>query len=277
METTVVAEPQLRKIAEGREAEMFEWEDGKILRLGRGENAEAQVNWQELTLRQAESCGIRVPKVYGRMEVMGRPGLIMERVPGVDLLTVVGQKPWKVLQVAGICARVHARMHEAVASLETEPLKVRIERLVKASDRVPDDVREFVLAELEELPDGDRLLHGDFHAANIMMDGEESVVIDWPAIARGDPDGDVARTWMMHQFGALPPGTSVVLKAMAAVGRRLLLDSYIRAYRRERPLDMRLVKRWAVVRAGDRLAEEIEEERPALLEFLRKEMANSTD
>jgi tRNA A-37 threonylcarbamoyl transferase component Bud32 len=269
----VVAEPKLRKIAEGREAEMFEWEDGTILRLGRGENAEAQVNWQELTLKQAESCGIRVPKVYGRMEVMGWPGLIMERVPGVDLLTLVGQKPWKVLQVAGICARVHVQMHEAVAPLEVEPLKGRIGRLVTTSERVPDDVREFVLAELQKLPDGGRLCHGDFHAGNIMMNGDEPVVIDWPAISRGDPDADVARSWMMHQFGALPPGTSVMLKVMAAVGRRLLVDSYVRAYRRERSLDMRQVRRWAHVRAGDRLTEGIEEERPALLEFVRKGIA----
>lgn len=269
----MVAEPKLRKIAEGREAEMFEWEDGKILRLGRGENAEAQVNWQELTLKQAESCGIRVPKVYGRMEAMGRPGLIMERVPGVDLLTVVGQKPWKVLQVAGICARVHVQMHEAVAPLEVEPLRGRIERLVATSERVPDDVREFVLGELKELLDGDRLCHGDFHAGNIMMIGDEPVVIDWPNVSRGDPTADVARSWMMHQFGALPPGTGVVLKVMAAVGRRLLVDSYIRAYGRERALDMKQVRRWALVRAGDRLAEGIEEERMALLQFARKGMS----
>lgn len=265
-------EPRLRKIAEGREAEMFEWEDGKILRLARGENAEAAINWQELTLRQAESCGMRVPKLYGRTEMMGRPGLIMERVPGVDLLTVVGQKPWRVLQVAGVCARMHAQMHEAVAPLEVEPLKGRIRRLVETSDRVPDDVRGFVLRELADLPEGDRLCHGDLHAANIMMNGDEPVVIDWPAVSRGDPMADVARTWLMHRFGALPPGTGAVLTVMAAVGRRLLLDSYIRAYARERRLEKTLMRRWAFVRTGDRLAEGIEEERPALLRFVRKGM-----
>lgn len=264
---------QLRKIAEGREAEMFEWEDGKILRLARAHNAAMSVDWQKLTLERAAACGIRVPHVYERIEVMGRPGLIMERVPGVDLLTVVGQKPWLVLQVAGICARVHAEMHEAVAPAEIEPLKGRVRRLVEASDAVPDDVRDFVLKELPGLPDGDRLLHGDFHAANVMMEGDEPVVIDWPAVARGDPTADVARTWMMHQFGALPPGAGSVLRAMAAIGRKLLLDAYIRGYRRHRPLNTVLMRRWAVVRAGDRLAEGIEEEREGLLRFIREGIA----
>lgn len=274
MEITVVAEPKLRKIAEGREAEMFEWEDGKILRLGRGENAEAQVSWQEMTLARAAKAGIRVPNVYGRADVEGRPGLIMERVPGVDLLTLVGQKPWKVLQVAGVSARVHAQMHECIAPSEVEPLKARITRLVTTSDLVPPEVRDFVLRELAELPDGDRLLHGDFHAGNIMMSGDEPVVIDWSNVTRGDPMADVARTWMMHQFGSLPPGTGIVLRVMAAGGRRLLVDSYIRAYRRERSLNMGLMRRWAFVRVGDRLAEGIEEERPALLRFLRKGMTS---
>lgn len=270
----MVAEPKLTKIAEGREAEMFEWEDGKILRLGRGDNAAEQVNWQAMTLGHAAACGIRVPHVYGRAELMGRPGLIMERVPGVDLLTVVGRKPWKVLEVAGVCARVHAEMHESAAPPEVMPLKERIRQMVKTSELVPGEVRDFVLAELVELPDGDRLLHGDFHAGNIMMNGEEPVVIDWSNVARGDPMADVARTWMMHQFGSLPPGTGLVLRVMAAGGRRLLVDSYIRAYRRERPLDMSLMRRWAFVRVGDRLVEGIEEERPALLRFLRKGMAD---
>lgn len=270
---TVVAEAKLRKIAEGREAEMFDWEDGKILRLGRGEHADAQVNWQEMTLKHAAACGVRVPRLFGRAEVDGRPGLIMERVPGVDLLTLVGRKPWKVLEVAGVSSRVHAQMHECVAPPEVEPLKSRITRLVANRDLVPERVREFVLRELVELPDGDRLLHGDFHAGNIMMSGAEPVVVDWSNVTRGDPSADVARTWMMHQFGSLPPGTGMMLRVMAAVGRRLLVDSYLRAYRRERPLDMKLVRRWAFVRAGDRLAEDIAEERPALLRFLKKGMA----
>lgn len=271
----MVAEPDLRKIAEGREAEMFEWEEGKILRVARGDDAEARLNWQETTLRHAAAAGVRVPALYGRAEVGGRPGLIMERLPGVDLLTLVGQKPWKVLEIAGVCARVHAQMHECVAPAEVEPLKGRIARLVKTSDLVPDDVREFVLRELPELPDGEQLCHGDFHAANIMMRGEEPVVIDWPAVSRGDPMADVARTWLMNRFGSLPPGTGAALRVLAAVGRRLLLDAYIRAYRRAAPLDMALMRRWALVRVGDRLAEGIEEEREALLRFVRKGMAGS--
>jgi uncharacterized protein (TIGR02172 family) len=262
---------KLRKVAEGREAEMFEWGDGKIVRLGRGEDAEAQVNWQELTLRQAAACGIRVPRTYERVEVDGRPGLVMERIGGKDLLTAVGEKPWQIWSVAKICSRVHVQMHNTTAPAEVPPLKERM-RMMLASEKVPADVREFALAELDGLPDGDRLLHGDFHAGNIMLDGEEPVVLDWSNVTRGDPMADVARTWMMHRLGSVPPGTGLVLRVLAAFGRRFLINTYVSAYGRERPLDMGLMRRWAAVRVADRLAEGIEEEREGMLRFVRGEM-----
>lgn len=264
---------QLRKVAEGRQAEMFALEDGKIVRLGRGDDADRQVTWQEFTLRLASAGSVRVPRVYGRTELMGRPGLIMERIEGDDLLTVIGKKPWMVWKVARICAQTHARMHESVAPAETTPLKVSIRSLLDRPDAIPPDIRDFALAELHALPDGDRLCHGDFHAGNILMAGDEPVVIDWPNVTRGDPTADAARTWMIHKFGALPPGAGPVLQLMAKVGRSLLLSTYLREYSRQRPLDMSLMRRWAVVRAADRLAEGLPEERGALHAFIRREMA----
>ena len=57
------------------------------------------------------------------------------------------------------------------------------------------------------LPDGDRLSHGDFHPANILMDGDEPVIIDWSNVTRGDPAADVARTLVILESGEPPPGT----------------------------------------------------------------------
>lgn len=264
---------KLRKIAEGREAEMFEWGEGKILRVGRGEHASERMKWQKVTLRQAAACGVRVPHVYGQTEVMGRTALVMERISGVDLLTLIGRRPWKTWWVGGVTGRLHARMHGLEAPLELEPLKERIRRLVERPGRVPDDVREFAFAELAALPDGDRLCHGDFHPGNVMMQEDEPVVIDWSNVSRGDPTGDVARTVLTLRMGEPPPGTGLFIRIAARFARRLLVDAYMRSYRRERSLDVELLRRWMVVRVADRLGEGIAEERDGLLRFVRREIA----
>ena len=262
----------LKKIAEGREAEMFAWGEGKILRLMRGSGPfeRQRLETDMLVLQGAAERGLRVPVVFETTEAMGRPGLVMERIDGADLLTVIGRQPWKVWWVAGISGRAHGRMHEVVAPLEVEPTRQRITRSLTHSPHVPKAVADAALKALADLPDGDRLSHGDFHPANILMDGDEPVIIDWSNVTRGDPAADVARTLVILKSGSPPPGTSLPLRLMAVFGRRLLTSAYLRAYRRVAPLDMALVRRWEAVRLADRLADEIVEERQVLLRSLSK-------
>src|ERR671924_42075 len=58
---------------------------------------------------------------------------------------------------------------------------------------------------LEQLPDGDRLCHGDFHPANVLVGKRGPVAIDWHRAARGDPMGDLARSRVILAAGFVPP------------------------------------------------------------------------
>ena len=261
---------ELRKVAEGREAEMFAWEDGTILRLLREPGAEQRNQGQAAAMEAARSRGVRVPAVLGATTVMGRPGLIMERIEGPDLLTVIGRRPWATFRVARICGEVQARLHEVRAPSAIPPAKETLKQWIESSRQLPQHLAEFALETLDGLPDGDRLCHGDFHPGNILMAGEEPVLIDWTNARRGDPMADVARTRFMLRVGEPPPGTSVLLRVMSLVGRNLLVALYLRSYRRQRPLDMRALKRWEIPIAAARLAEGIEEEVPRVLALLER-------
>ena len=264
---------ELRKVAEGREAEMFAWEDGSILRLMREPGAEGRNQGQAAAMEAARSRGVRVPAVLGAATVMGRPGLIMERIDGPDLLTLVGSRPWTVFRVGRICGEVHAQLHEVQAPRVIPSLKEALKRRIETTGQLPQHLAEFALEALDGLPDGDALCHGDFHPGNILLAGEEPVLIDWTNAMRGDPAADVARTRMMLRLGEPPPGTSFALRTLARVGRSLLVTLYLRSYRRARPLDMDAVKRWEVPVAAARLSEGIEEEVPRLLAFLERAAA----
>ena len=259
---------ELRKVAEGREAEMFAWEDGSILRLLREPGAEQRNQGQAAAMEAARSRGVRVPAVLGATTVMGRPGLIMERIDGPDLLTLIGRRPWTAFRVGRICGEVHAQLHEVQAPRVIPSLKEALKRRIETTGQLPQHLAEFALEALGGLPDGDSLCHGDFHPGNILMAGDEPVLIDWTNARRGDPAADVARTRMMLRLGEPPPGTSFALRALALAGRSLLVALYLRSYRHVRPLDMRAVKRWEIPVAAARLSEGIEEEVPRLMAFL---------
>lgn len=264
-------QPALRKIAEGREAEIFAGEEGRVVKLFRRPDAGRQAAWEAAAMAAAGSVGNLVPATYGVAELMGRPGLIMERVEGRDLLAMVERRPWLVVKVGRILGELHARLHE-VAAPEGLPSLMDRAAAAQGASQVPTDVRAFALAVLESLPDGDRLCHFDFHPANVIVSARGPVVIDWPNASRGDPTADVARTLLLVRVGKLPPGASPFLRLLAAAGRRLLTSGYLQGYRRLRSLDGDALRRWGTVNAALRLAEDIPGERESLLRSLRRDM-----
>ena len=248
-----------------------------MLRLLRNPDAQQKVEWEAHAMRAALAAGVRVPAVHGTTTVNGRPGLIMERIDGPDLLTLLGRRPWTVLSVAKISGQLHARLHIVPAPDSLPALKAGLATRIEASDLVPQRLVEFALSALHGLPDGDRLCHGDFHPGNIMMSDGEAILIDWTNVTRGDPNADFVRTNLMLRIGEPPPGSTALLRALAQFGARfgrsILLSAYLRAYRRARMPDAALVEQWQVPVAANRLAENVEGERTKLLSMLEARLA----
>jgi aminoglycoside phosphotransferase (APT) family kinase protein len=254
------------RIGEGREAEILEAGDGRVLRLLWNAEREPWLDREEAALRAASAAGAPVPAVYERRTVDGRPGLVMERLDGPDLLTRLGKRPWTVLTAGRVLGRLHARLHEVPAPMDLAALKDNIRELLeRRADRVPPDLAAEARERLAELPEGDRICHGDYHPANVLLTAAGPRVIDWAGASRGDPIADVCRTQLIVELGEVPAHAPALVRRLDRVGRSLLLRSYLRAYGRP---DRELIGRWKRVLAIARLAEDIEAERPALLKLL---------
>jgi Phosphotransferase enzyme family len=261
MKTLDATEPSIEcKLGEGREVELFDLGEGRVLRLYRSNRADGEAHYQADLLRRLASLGLRVPVVYEVVNVMGRPGIVMERLDGPDLLTDLARRPWRVLQVGGICGRLHARLNDAPAPSIVPSLQELLRRRITGSDLVPERYAHIALDALSGLPEADRLCHGDFHPGNVMMRGAEPVTIDWSIAASGSAEADFAQSQLIVSLGEPPPGAPPHLKALALVGRSLLLGAYRRAYRRSRLVNEDVLRGWHVPLAVARLSAGIREE-----------------
>jgi aminoglycoside phosphotransferase (APT) family kinase protein len=264
----------LELIGEGREAEIFAWDDGTVLRLLRSGIDPARVQGEAAAMRAAAAGGVAAPRVRDTITVDGRAGLVMDRVDGPDLITLMGRRPWTIPRAARIVGTAQARMHEVVAPPDLDDLRSHARFKIEATAGLPPELAELALATLDTLPDGDRLCHGDVHPGNVLLGSRGPAVIDWTNATRGDPAGDVARTRLMLQLGAvqeyMPALIRLVVRHMQTLGRGGFFRLYVRAYARARPVDAELVARWEIVRAADRMFEGIEPERRALLELLER-------
>jgi aminoglycoside phosphotransferase (APT) family kinase protein len=276
-----VGDPTLeghKLLGQGREAEIYEWADGQVLRLYRSAKSATRIEHEASAMRAAAERGVPAPQVFGMLTVDGRPGLLMERVDGADLITLLGRRPWTLFRAARMVGTTHAALHETRAPSDLEDLHSRIRRRLHQLPEalLPTHLRSFALHELDALPEGDRLCHGDFHPGNLLVTDRGATVIDWTAAARGDAVADVARTCLMLTVGVPEPSMPALIHRVQGFGRGAFVRSYLRAYRRFRSVDERLVHRWKVVRAADRLAEGIREEDEQLLAIVER-AANEAD
>ena len=258
-----------RMIAQGREAEIFAWTDGAVLKLFRSAGY-----GHELEAAALETLGTATapaPRLLDRVEVDGRPGLVIERVDGRDMLTLLEKAPWRLVAYARRLAEAHVAVHAVAGPAGLPRLEEVMVARIEAAE-MPAHLRSFALEHAGVLPSGDRLCHGDLHPGNVLVTRDDVSVIDWPVASRGHPDADFARSALLMSIGDPPPG-SRLMRALVKVGRRTFSRTYESTYRRLSPVDEEIVAHARVAHIAARLLEQIPVEREVLLRMLEEARA----
>jgi aminoglycoside phosphotransferase (APT) family kinase protein len=183
-------------LASGREADIFEYGPGLVLRrsrAGRSLTEEARV------MEYVRSQGYPVPAI----EEVSDDGLdmVMERIDGTDMVAAMGKRPWTIPREGRVLADLHRQLHELIA---------------------PDWVHTAPVGR------GDRMLHLDLHPLNVMIGPRGPVVIDWTGASRGDPAVDVALAWVLMAAGEVSTGR--LLGAILGQARSVLVKSFLRSF-----------------------------------------------
>jgi aminoglycoside phosphotransferase (APT) family kinase protein len=183
-------------LAAGRDADIFEYGPGLVLRRSR---ARRSLTEEARVMEYVRSQGYPVPAV----EEMSDDGIdmVMERIEGTDMVATMTKRPWTIPRQGRLLADLHRQLHE-----------------LKAPDWLHD----------APVGRGDRLLHLDLHPLNVMMGSRGPVVIDWTAACRGDPAVDVALAWVLMAAGEVPTGR--LLATILGHARSVLVKSFLRSF-----------------------------------------------
>jgi hypothetical protein len=246
------------KLGEGREAEVYAWGTDAVLKLYRpgfrGHRTEASV--------LAAGLPAFAPRLFDIVELNGRTGLVLERLPGPDLLTLLQQQPWRVRALARALAAAHLAIGRCDAPTELLDLRSVLTARIDGAP-LASHLRSYAQRILDGLPDGGQLCHGDFHPGNALVAGNGVKVIDWPNASRGAPAADHARTLLLLRWANPLPGTPLLSRAAIAAGRAMTARLYTSAYRAG-SAPPRQLNLWLVVQAAARLSEGIDAEMATL-------------
>jgi uncharacterized protein (TIGR02172 family) len=241
-------------LALGFTAEIYAWHAGQVLKLFNPGASRETVEYEAGITRIVHATGLPVPAVGEVLEIDGRYGLELERVDGISMLLALNRQPWKLSYYAHQLAELHADMHQCQVP-ELPSLGEKLVSKLKRAEKLPENVRQAALKQLELLPEDNKLCHGDFHPGNILLTSHGPVIIDWIDAARGFPLADVARSTVLFGGGPIPPATKGAW--LIKIIRRRFYSTYLRCYFELNPADQQQLSRWIPVVAAARLDEHI--------------------
>ena len=211
-------------LGSGNVAEAFVYGE-HVLKLYRRPEAKSAAFIEAATLAILADHGLPTPRVHDVRAFGDRWGLVMDRAAGDPLVRFGADGP--VLVPGGFeeMLRLHRLIH-AEADMRLPSLTARLRYRIGLIDGIEETLRRRLLARLAELPDGDRLCHGDFHPFNIVGPPGAAMVIDWLDAASGPPAADVARSYMLISAGApdLAAGYLDAYAQAAGMARATIID-----------------------------------------------------
>jgi phosphotransferase family enzyme len=256
-------------LAQGRTAEIYPWDDGHVLKLF---HEWCPPDWVEYEARIAGAiyaAGVPSPGPGEIIEVDGRRGLFYERLNGISMLQDLNARPWMLIKHARSLAELQVQINQhSITGLPS--YKARLSYDISNTTHLTDDLRNKVLTQLDLLPDGNNLCHGDYHPGNILLTKKGHIVIDWMTASAGARWADVARTDLLLSIGANSAAKQVspIIRWAVGIYHRVYLSRYQALF----PHTEAEIDRWMPVIAAARLNEGILPEREALIEIVKERL-----
>lgn len=258
-------------LGKGMTADVFVWGQDKVLKLYKEGYHEEWMKLEAVIGREIHEAGVPSPAVFDMVEIDGRKGIIFQRIFGKSMLAILVKEPWRfhsfVQQLAGFQHKIHQHSIEGLPSQ-----KEKFSQAITLSTEILGDKAKKIIDFLDTLPEGDSICHGDLYLGNIIVSNDKLVAIDWSGAYRGDPSGDVARTCLIINSPAVPPGIPDIVGTMSAfpkwIACRLYLNEYIRASKAK----LENLDAWMLPVAAARLRARIPGEEKWLMGIINKRL-----
>ena len=256
------------RIAEGATAEIFAWDEDKILKLYHEGASSGEAEQEAACASIAYDAGLNTPAVIDTIIIENRQGIIFERVHGVTMLEAINADPQKLVSYAHLLAELQIDMHTRTVS--KLPLQCqRLQHRIQSRSGLAEEIRSALLKDLDQFQGDNAICHGDLHPENILLTAEEPVIIDWVDATQGSPLVDAARTTLLLRVGDLPASMNERRHQEIAEMRYLFYETYLEHYTQMQSISRKAIARWELPVAAARLSEGISnDEKSELLDII---------
>ena len=189
----------MRVLGKGNTAEVIEQDNSKVCKLFYEGYPHSAIEREYNNARLMQTIDIPMPEVYEIVHIGVRAGIIYGRLQGQSMLE-------KLLQGEDVNFLFNqiVDLHKKILGYNTcEVMSYKEFLQLCIGEKTNRNVD--IYNEIEVLPEGNCLCHGDYHPGNIWVDiNEKLLVIDFMNVCYGPWQYDVARTYVLISEGDVP-------------------------------------------------------------------------
>ena len=223
-----------KRIGWGAKGTVYRYDDEMIVKVFNQNNTYRDVEREIAQSRKAFILGIPTAISFGIVSVGKQYGAMYELLDSETMSDCIAKNPKRVNTYAVIMAELAQTIHSITVTEDDgfPSAKIRLLSYISGGIAYEDTVLAGRCRNLiEDIPDTETLVHGDFHTGNVFLQNGEPLLIDMDRISTGHPIAEISDLYYFYVvLGEEDPG--VVEKFMGFSYQTALqfFDCFLRKY-----------------------------------------------
>lgn len=184
-------------IGEGNNGKVYRIDGDNVVKTYKNADALAEIRHEREVARLALILGVPTAISYDIVKVGESYGSVFELLDAKSFSKIIANEPerfdWCVSEYVGMLKKIHSiTVPEGKLPSAKDKYANSVKRL---NGLLPDDIRKKLTKLIEDIPVTDRMIHGDYHTKNIVLAGDEVLIIDMDTLSVGHPIFELAQMY----------------------------------------------------------------------------------
>ncbi|MCR5457244.1 MAG: anti-sigma factor antagonist [Clostridiales bacterium] len=187
-------------IGQGSNGIVYRTDPETIVKVYKYPDALDDIRHEREVARRALILGIPTAISYDIVKVGDKYGSVFELLNAKSFTELIIENPDDLDKYVTIYVDVLKRIHATEASESDFPdiKKTALKWVSDIENELPEEMITKLRKMINEIPFSNTLVHGDYHTNNLMMQGDEALMIDMDTLSLGNPVFDFASIYSAY-------------------------------------------------------------------------------
>ncbi len=220
-------------IGEGANGKVYRIDQDNVVKVYKNADALSEIQHEREVARLALILGVPTAISYDVVRVGASYGSVFELLNARSFAKILAEEPERL----DWCVQEYVDMLRKIHSIEVPEGKLpsikekALQKIGRMLDVLPAALGEKLERMARAIPESDRMIHGDYHTKNIVLVGDEVLLIDMDTLSVGDPIFELAQMYNAYVgFSENDPSVILAFQGYDSTVARAFWKKSLQAY-----------------------------------------------